>query len=175
MTDTTNSPKPYAWKVPKGGERSQNAVCYYAGAWAAQEIKANPAAGLKHVNESQIRDRSVPQIKPVKETAEDNWTDTAHIPAQRPELAHINHPREREVITGTSFNLHFVNPTSQTVSEKIRLVFVPASDISKSPDMSTLELDKEIKSVKLETMGNQYKGKVDRPLDLAPGPYSEKR
>lgn len=151
--------KPYAWKVPRGGERSLNAVCYYAGAWMAEDIKNITSASLKHVPESKINDRSAPSMRPVTETVDEHWRDEAHVPDTLPELAHINVPREGDII-GDAFELHYVDPSLRSTTQKIRLVFTSRERGSHA-----------VAAMDLETFGNQYKGRVARPL-LVPGAYT---
>ena len=129
--DATSAPTavqqaPYAWKVPKGGERSQNATCYWAGAWMAHEMKGMSTATLKPVPKSEIRDGSVPLVHAVTDALEENWEDVPHVAGRAPEVAHINHPKEGEVI-GDSFTCHFVDPRTRANDQRIRLVFKPKS------------------------------------------------
>jgi len=142
----------------------------------AQEMKGMSTATLRHVPESQIRDGSIPLTHQVIEHADKDWVDESHVPDALPELAHINHPREGEVINGT-FNLHYVDPNIQTVTQKFRLLFKPVPGPSKDDSvMSANEVDDRLHHMDLETFGNQYKGTIQRPAGLSTtGAYSRPR
>lgn len=156
--DTTQ--KSYAYKVPTGGERDRNAMCNWLGGFMSEEMKGKSIADLKRVPAEEIRDGSVPMVQPVTESVDPDFKDDAHVADKVPELAHINHPKEGEIIQDR-FSLHFVDP--RTYDRKIRLLFYAGNDTSQEPK-AILEL---------ETFGNQYKKQVQRPAGLEAGAYSE--
>lgn len=159
---TAEGSKPFAWKVPKGAERSANATCYYMGAYMNEDIKHWSPGMLKHVPASEIRDASGPMTQSVDIADSDG--DPAHKPDPRPELQHVNHPRSGEEI-GDTFEFHYVDPTLRQDNQKIRLVFYPKSS-SEHASNGTVDL---------EMFGNQFKGTVERPTTVSAGSYSEYR
>lgn len=126
----------------------------------SEEMKGKSIADLKRVPAEEIRDGSVPMVQPVTEFVDPDFNDEAHVADKVPELAHINHPKEGEVIQDR-FSLHFVDPS--TYDRKIRLLFYAGSDTSQEPKAM----------IELETFGNQYKKQVQIPAGLEAGAYSE--
>lgn len=161
---TSSTSKAHAWKVPKGGERDRQAICYWAGPFMANSLLANPAANLKHVKKEDIRDGSIPQMSETSLKPDDsNWTDEAHIPDERPELAHMNSPKQGELLK-ERFPFHFVHPG--LFDRKIRIVFEPISD-----NTTTVEDKQDIYTLDLESFGNQLKKSIDRPKGMEQGSY----
>lgn len=130
----------------------------------SDELKGRGMTGLRHVPDDEIRDGSKPLTQPVSvtEQVDADWKDDAHVPEKVPELAHLNHPKNGETID-QRFNLHFIDP--RACDKKIRLVF--------RPEEKSTEESAELKTLELETFGNQIKKKIERPQGLAPGAYSE--
>lgn len=125
----------------------------------SEEMKGKSISDLKRVPKEEIRDGSVPMVQPVTGPVDEDFIDEAHVADKIPELAHINQPREGEVIHDDRFLLHFVEP--RTYDKKIKVLFYSGEE--RADSKATLDL---------ETFGNQYKKKVDRPADLPAGPYS---